>query len=328
LRKWIVWKMALRNQEIDRIAADWVTRRDLGALSSEEEAAFQDWLSADARHLGAYGRAEAVLLRLERLNVTALDELPADSSDQSGWNRRRLMLAGGTAAGIAAGVGLALYRLESGPERKTYSTAIGQIQEVVLADGSIVLLNTNTKIVVRFTDKLRDIALLQGEAQFDVVKNKMRPFIVSAGGTRVRAVGTSFTVTVLPNRPIQVLVKEGVVELRRADAATAIPVRASANIQAIAPEDAPIVTVAVPEQKLVRDLAWQHGRIALDNQSLEDAADEFARYSEVHIVVDPAVSDRTNTGLFASNDPVAFAKAAAAVLKLKVEVRGDEVRIF
>jgi transmembrane sensor len=319
--------MSLKNQEIDSIAADWVTRRDLGALSPEEEATFQDWLSADARHLGAYGRAEAVLLRLERLNLAALDEVPAESSDQSGWNRRRLMVVGGAAAGLAAGIGVALYWPESSPE-KTYSTAIGQIREVVLADGSVVFLNTNTKIVVRFTDKLRDIALLQGEAQFDVAKNKMRPFVVSAGGTRVRAVGTSFTVTVLPKRPIKVLVKEGVVELQRADAITAIPVRASANIQAIAPEGAPIVTVAVPEQKLVRDLAWQGGNIALDNQSLEYAADEFARYSEVRIVVDPAVSDRTITGLFASNDPVAFAKAAAVVLKLKVEVRGDEVRIF
>jgi len=44
--------------------------------------------------------------------------------------------------------------------------------------------------------------------------------------------------------------------------------------------------------------------------------------------VDPAVSDKTITGLFASNDPVAFARAAAVVLKLRVEARGSEVRIF
>jgi transmembrane sensor len=132
----------------------------------------------------------------------------------------------------------------------------------------------------------------------------------------------------LPKRPVQVLVKEGVVELQRADAAAAIPVRASANIQAIAPVGAPFVTLAVPEEKLVRDLAWQQGHIALDNKSLQEAAEEFARYSEVRIVVDPAVSDRTVTGLFASNDPIAFARAAAAVLRLRMEVRGNEVRIF
>jgi transmembrane sensor len=319
--------MSLKNQEIDGLAADWAARRDLGALSPEEEAGFQDWLAADVRHLGAYGRAEAVLFRLERLNVTALDGAPSEGPPQSSWNRRRLILTGGAAASVAAAVGVALH-MRAGVPESTFSTAIGQIREVVLADGSVIFLNTNTKIRVQFTEKLRGISLLQGEAQFDVAKNKLRPFIVSAGDTRVRAVGTSFTVSMLPKRPIQVLVKEGVVELQRADAATAIPVRASANIQAIAPSGAPIVTVAVPDEKLARDLAWLRGRIALDNQRLDDAADEFARYSEVRIIVDPAVSDRTITGLFASNDPVAFARAAAVVLKLRVEARGSEVRIF
>lgn len=318
--------MSQKNQEIDNLAARWAVRRDLGTLSSEEEAEFQAWLGADTRHLGAYGRAEAVLFRLERLNGASLDGASSENAHPSRWNRR-LVLAGGIAASIAAAVGLALHLAETVRER-SFSTAIGQIREVVLEDGSVMVLNTNTQIRVRFTQEVRAIDLLRGEAQFDVAKNKKRPFIVSAGDTLVRAVGTSFTVSMLPKRPVQVLVKEGVVELQRADAAAAIPVRASANIQAIAPVGAPFVTLAVPEEKLVRDLAWQQGHIALDNKSLQEAAEEFARYSEVRIVVDPAVSDRTVTGLFASNDPIAFARAAAAVLRLRMEVRGNEVRIF
>lgn len=319
--------MSQKSQEIDNLAVRWAVRRDLGTLSPEEEAEFQVWLAADKRHLGAYGRAEAVLFRLERLNGASLDGASSENTHPSRWNRRRLVLAGGLAASIAAAVGVALHLPETVRER-SFSTAIGQIREVVLEDGSVMVLNTNTKIRVRFTQEVRAIDLLRGEAQFDVAKNKKRPFIVSAGDTLVRAVGTSFTVSMLPKRPVQVLVKEGVVELQRADAVAAIPVRASANIQAIAPVGAPFVTLAVPEEKLIRDLAWQQGHIALENKSLEEAAQEFARYSEVRIVVDPAVSDRTVTGLFASNDPIAFARAAAAVLRLRMEVRGNEVRIF
>lgn len=202
------------------------------------------------------------------------------------------------------------------------------MREVVLADGSIVSLNTNSEISIQFTNEARNINLMRGEALFDVAKNRNRPFIVSAGETRVRAVGTSFMVSLLPKKPIQVFVREGVVELRCADALAAIPVRAGANIRATAPPGAPITTVAIPNEQLVRELAWQRGRIALDNQTLADAAGEFARYSEVHIIVDPGISNRTITGLFASNDPVGFAKAAASVLKLRMEVRGSEVRIF
>jgi len=319
--------MSPKNQKIDCLAAEWAAKKELGTLSPEEEREFQHWLAADTRHLGAYGRAEAVLSRVERLHVPLLDKARSKESRLSGWTRRRIIAASGIAASAAAAIGVAL-RLPENAAENAFSTAIGQIREVVLADGSVVFLNTDTKIEVRFTEGSRNISLVHGEAQFDVAKNPKRPFIVFAGDTRVRAVGTSFTVSKLPKKPIQVLVKEGVVELQRADTAMPDPVRAAANVQAIAPIGAPIVTVAVPDDKLIRDLAWQRGRIALDNQTLEDAAEEFGRYSEVRIVVDPAVSDRTITGLFASNDPVAFAKAAAAVLKLRVEVNGSEVRIF
>ena len=319
--------MSLKNQEIDSLAADWAARRDLAILSEVEEAEFQAWLAADARHLGAYGRAEAVLSRLERLRGAGLDSASPEEAEPPKRIGRRLVLSGAAAAGIAAAVAGTQY-LRKDTIEQDYATAIGQVRKVVLADKSVVTLNTDTRIKVRFTEELREINLLQGEALFDVAKNKKRPFIVTAGDTQVRAVGTSFTVTALPQRPVAVLVREGVVELRRDGDTAAIPVRASANIQAIAPVNAPIVTVALPKEKLVRNLAWQGGQLALDNQSLEEAANEFARYSRMRIVVAPSVSEKTITGLFATNDPVGFAKAAAGVLKLQVEVRESEVRIF
>ena len=321
--------MSSINQEIDSQAADWAAKRDLRELSPAEQAAFEAWLAADVRHLGAYGRAEAVLSRLERLNGVVLDPPAGREEGRPIWTRRRMLVGGGIAAGIAAGTAASLrLGVDEGALGQIFSTEIGQMREVVLSDGSVVSLNTNSAIAVNFTDAARNIDLRKGEALFDVAKNRHRPFIVSAGDTRVRAVGTSFMVSLLPEKPIQVLVREGVVELRRDDTPKALPVRASANIQAIASPGAPIVTVAMPEGRLVRDLAWQRGNIALDNQTLSSAANEFARYSEVRILVDPAVSNRTVTGLFASNDPVGFAKAVASVLGLHTEVKGRDVRIF
>jgi transmembrane sensor len=318
--------MSSTNHEIDGVAANWAARRDLGALSPEEQAEFEHWLAADIRHLGAYGRAEAVLSRLERLSGRAVDPVLHDDPPQSVWTRRRVLLTGGAAAGLVAAVGVTMLR--TAVDETMISTEIGQMREVVLADGSVVSLNTNSEISVQFSGEARNINLLRGEALFDVAKDKERPFMVSAGETRVRAVGTSFTVSRLPEKPIQVLVREGIVELQRADSQETPPVRASANIRAIAPAGAPIVTVAMPEAELARDLEWQHGRISLDNETLGDAAEEFARYSEVRIIVDSSVSNRTVTGLFASNDPIGFARAAVSVLKLQMEVKGTEVRIF
>src|SRR5207302_9320325 len=99
--------------------------------------------------------------------------------------------------------------------------------------------------------------LLEGEGLFDVAKNKKRPFIVMAGDTQVRAVGTSFTVKLLPQQPVQVLVREGVVEIKRPEVPQAPPVRLAANTMAIAPPQAPISTEPVPRIQVTRDLAWR-----------------------------------------------------------------------
>lgn len=319
--------MSTANHEIDRQAAEWAVKRDLGELSPEARAAFDAWLAADIRHLGAYGRAEAVLGRLERFHSGAVDELRAcQPAVTPVWARRRVVLTGAVAASLAA-VGFFGAAFWQGGKEQVFATGLGQVREIPLADGSLVILNTNSKVSVRFTENRRDIHLLHGEALFDVAKNKKRPFIVTAGEMQVRAVGTAFTVSMLPQRPIQVLVKEGVVELDRNGPEKGPPVRVKAYTQALAPRDAPIVAAGVAQSKLERTLAWQFGRIAFDNETLQDAVEEFARYSDVRIVVDRAVSKRTVTGLFVSNDPIGFAKAAAAVLKLHVEVSEREVRL-
>jgi len=235
-------------------------------------------------------------------------------------------VAGSIAASVAAAVfvGTEYWRTD---QRENYSADFGQVREVVLADGSIVTLNTNSKVSVKFTKERREIHLLQGEALFDVAKNKNRPFVVVAGDMQVRAVGTSFTVSMLPSRPIQVLVREGVVELSHVTKGRTMPVRVSANTQVLASRDVPIIAAEVSKTKIERDLAWQFGHIALDNKTLQDAANEFSRYSDVRIIVDPSVAKRTVTGLFVANDPIGFAKAAAAVLKLELEVGDGKIHL-
>ena len=163
---------------------------------------------------------------------------------------------------------------------------------------------------------------------FKVAKNKARPFIVRAGDTRVRAVGTRFSVRVLQGKPVQVLVQEGVVEVIRGNQPSAKPIRAVADTKAVVWAKSPIVVEAMPPQEMVRDVAWQYGKLAFGNRSLAEAAEEFERYSATKIVIDPAVRHRTITGIYASDDPAGFARDAATVLNLHVAYGPREVRII
>jgi transmembrane sensor len=215
----------------------------------------------------------------------------------------------------------------NGSQQQMFTTGIGETRMIPLADGSVVTLNTDSSMSVKFTESVRRIRLEKGEAFFNVAKNRARPFIVDAQNTEIRAVGTSFTVRALPQRPILILVQEGVVEVTRTGTPDVAPVRAVAETQTAVPIAAPIVTHSVPRLQVARNLAWRFGRIALENEALEDAAEEFARYSNTRIIVDPAVAHFTVTGRYASNDPVGFAKAAASVLNLHVETGPNEVRI-
>src|SRR5271168_4542846 len=88
--------------EIDRQAAEWAARRDAAALPVAERAAFEAWLTADSRHLGAYARAEAVLATLERVGTAGADHLRLVASPAR-LTRRVVVWGGSIAAALVAG---------------------------------------------------------------------------------------------------------------------------------------------------------------------------------------------------------------------------------
>lgn len=324
----------LSSREVDDRAAEWVARIEAGELTPQEDAALQAWLDEDARHFGAYAKARAVLAHTDRaralgpdFDINGVMESNARPTAQPMHTRRSIMRTGSIAASVAV-LGSGGFVANRILRPSGYATQIGETRVVPLEDGSIVTLNTNSKIEVSFTPERRDVRLVQGEALFDVAKNKKRPFIVDANGTAVRAVGTSFTVTLLPDQPVRVLVREGKVEISRPKVSVAPPVYLNANAKAVAPADAPIQVATVAPSDVTRALSWRIGRLSFEGEPLGEAAATFARYSDVRIEIgDTTVARETVTGLFVSNDPVGFSKAVALSLGLRAEVRGNVVRL-
>lgn len=313
--------------QIDAEAADWAARADRGVLSPGEEQQFQDWLAGDVRCPGAYARIRALALYSERAQALGSDFDPADFVPAEAPSRRRALWTGGAIAATAL-IGVAgtwhVLRLHG-----RFSTGKGETKVVALKDGSVVTLNTASEILVQYSDTARSVELIHGEALFDVAKHKTRPFVVIAGRTNVRAVGTSFTVRRMEATPVQVLVREGVVEVFEPAAGTQ-PVRISANTLVEAPQSgAGIITASpVPAAQMHRQLAWQSGQLAFEGETLAQAVAEFARYSDVRIVIeDPALAREEIAGLFKATDPVGFAKTIAVSLNANAHVGEGEVRL-
>jgi len=308
---------------IDAAAAAWAARADRGPLSAEDQRALEAWAAEDPRRAGAYARALAVSAHADRAQALGEDFAPALHPVAVAAGRRRLLASGGALA-AAAVVGVAGYETLNFKGRVV--TRKGDIRRAPLDDGSAVTLNTDTIIRSSFNDQIRRVDLVRGEALFDVAKDAARPFVVVAGKVRVRAVGTSFTVRSHRDGQVDVLVREGVVEVWRGEggarlrlvAQTATKVDAAGPLRAI-----PVAASAVDSAT-----AWRQGQIDLDGLTLGEAAGEFARYSDRRIVVDdPAVARLKMTGLFSASDPDGFARAAALSLGLVVRPQADGVRL-
>jgi len=295
-------------------AARWVARIDRGPLSAVDQAALDAWLSVDSRRLGALARAQAAFARMDR--AEALPIVPAAATRRLS---RRQAIGGGAcliAASVAAVVGIGW--LNGG---HAITTTRGDIRIAALPDGSRVTLDTTTRIVTRFDQRQRNVELTAGRALFDVAKDPAHPFIVRAGDVEVTAVGTSFSVAMLPNDHARVLVREGVVRIRSLASATsgaAPPVLARANMTVDAAPAAtrPIAPpILLSPDQVSRQLAWREGMLVFEATPLAEAAREFDAYNNVRIeVADAALGRRTITGRFSATDPRGFARAAAISL--------------
>jgi transmembrane sensor len=312
---------------ISEAAAEWVARVDRSGEDGDVLAELAAWLSGDERRQGAYFRAQSTWAMLDRARVLAggraeEPEGPAETAPR-GWLSRRQMLWGGSAAAaslaaIATGVGL----WPRPPLR--IETALGEIRRVPLKDGSMAAVNTATRLAVTMRPDIRRIALDHGEAWFQVAKDRARPFVVEAGDVRVRAVGTAFSVR-RTDDGADVQVTEGVVEVWSVgDEANKRRVAAGARTF-VSDASGPSV-VAEASVAIDRNLAWRSGQLIFDGDTLGAAAAEFNRYNKVQVRIDdPALASEKFVGRFRTNEPDAFAKAAATILGARAQSDGEQI---
>ncbi len=89
------------------------------------------------------------------------------------------------------------------------------LQEYVLPDGSVVTLNSNSKLTFprKFRSDIREVSI-EGEAFFDVKPDPEKPFVINAGDAQVKVLGTSFSVSAYPgNETVDVIVETGKVQV-------------------------------------------------------------------------------------------------------------------
>lgn len=311
-------------ERIEATAADWIAERDRGdgALPPERQLALQAWLDEATAHRVAFLRLEHAWHRADRLRALQ----SATPAAVPAWHAR---LTRASAMRWGAGLGAAVLALSlaidfgATPQPHSYATARGKREQVALADGSRLTLNTATALRATVTSKAREVWLDQGEAFFDIAHDASRPFIVHAGGQTVTVLGTRFSLLREGDR-LRVAVVEGRV---RVEAPRAKPMVLTRDEAALADAGSVVVTRKSPRQ-LNASLSWMEGKLVFDQVTLAEAARQFNRYGRRQLVIEDAAAARIGIGgVFDANNVEAFARLLHAGFGLDVTVTGDEIRV-
>lgn len=324
-------------QAIKEVAASWLVRVDSGDLSEADEAEFKAWLQADEFHR-RYFRELAHNWETFSALAPLAEQYPLASFKpaRSTSNRFEKLRSTPALTAYALSVLLAVFFIhQPAPiESYSYQTAPGQHSSYTLSDGSVVSLNTNTKLQITYTRDAREIKLVYGEGNFAVAKNKERPFLVKAGEGAVVAVGTAFDVRYV-NTDVNVIVTEGTVKVFAETpsldnlklTSTVLNTQTEALVSAgNAISYNKVVTQVTPvnPQSLLNKLAWLKGNLVFDGETLEQVIAEVSRYTDKRIVIkDEQLKQLKVGGHFNTSDVDKLLYALGKSFSIRVQYQGD-----
>lgn len=263
-------------------------------------------------------------------------------------------LAGGALAMAVAALavpGLLGPLLGDGAEAVQYATSRGEQRTVALADGSTLQLGADSRVTVRLGAQRRELSLDAGDALFKVAHDTSRPFLVHAGRTTVRAVGTQFEVNRLPTGT-SVMVLEGKVAVsaraqplleRLSDSLKPVPAAAvtaktyrtslrSAEAPLQAGEQAQVARDGYALQMAPLDPVSariiKEGRLVFRDSTLIDIAAQFNRYTQGQIVIESdSLQGQRYSGVFDTNDRDSFMQFLALDPSIQVLRSGDSYHV-
>lgn len=227
----------------------------------------------------------------------------------------------------------------------------GTKTKIILPDGSQVWLNSDSKLSYgeRFNDTIREVSL-EGEAYFDVIKDKNRPFIVMTNALNIRVLGTAFNIkSYAQDATIETTLIRGMIEVRKNnESATkkivltpnekliynkseAILVRTNNEQNTIAKklEALSITTLSknIPDSSRV-ETAWIYGRLVFDGDSFVTLAEKMERWYNIKITIqNQSISNNRFSGVFEKENVEEAFKALQLITMFKYDIHDNEILI-
>ena len=321
--------LVVKTQPTDiEMALDWLVRLQRSSVSPEDWLAFDRWLSASEHHMRAYDAVLLLDLQLAGLEpkIDQMPDLPLRPRMGSVAPKAlRWPLIGATVASLLIGAGLIWQSQVRTAPAAAYSTAIGTRRTVMLSDGSRIDLNTASQLTVDFDRSRRQVRMKDAEAYFDVTKDPRRPFVIEAGQSQIRVVGTAFDVK---NRDGQLVVsvERGIVDVQPTPFADAKHYRLRPG-QALAYNPSTgLIKVSFTENGEAS--GWRTGRLIYRDQPLFVVVADLNRQFKRPIRLGDTQTGRVRlSGVLMIDTQAAMLKRLSALLPIKASDKGNLIVI-
>jgi transmembrane sensor len=300
-----------------REASSWLARLE-GGNSPEVEQAFRRWYEDDPAHAAAFERvrrsyASAGLLRHSELarERSFTPETPPVSPPQPRW-----VLAAAIALALLVPGAILVSQGGLWPtgtrNALLLASAVGEIRQVALEDGSKVTLDTATTVEVELGRSERRAIVREGRARFEIAPDP-RPFIVEAAPTKVASGPAVLDVERFGDHArIEVLSGSATATLN-SDGQQGSSVNIGAG-QGFSSNHEPGTYALTSDRS-----AWTRGMLQFDATPLAEAVALANRYSQQKIVLRPGIEQLRVTGAFKAGDAAGLAKSLAQAFNLNLE---------
>lgn len=277
-------------------AAHWYAVFCSGEASEDDHRHWRYWHDMDPRHQQAWQQVERLQSQIKELPARLAKET-LDIAERESLRRRTvlksLMLFAGSASFALSG-----WRAGSwGEWVADYRTSVGERRQLVLADGSLLTMNTDSALDIQFTDSQRLLHLHTGEILVETAPDSSgRPFLIETKAGRIQALGTKFMVRQQDENKSKVSVLESAVSIQPGKLTT--PLVLEQGRQVVFDTD----HIGTPSP--VDDLAasWIRGVLIAVDWRLDNLLAELSRYRHGWLGCDPAVAGFRVSGAFQLSD--------------------------
>ncbi|MCT7493253.1 FecR family protein [Aliarcobacter cryaerophilus] len=315
-------------ESIEEKAAYFFTCKKDG-FTKTQELEFQIWIKENIEHKKAFEKVEM----LQSLYLSLPSDIKSKISQEVHRNiKSRNSLRKSNFLKFAASVifiiGASLFGINEYMNfgiKHTY-TSNQEIKNIVLPDGSKVILDAKTKLDIKYFSDKREINIIEGKALFDVTSNPNKPFIVNANMIKVEVLGTNFEVkNEIDKIVVDVINGKVKVEQNKNNEFQQLAILTKGKHISFDKQSKKVILKDIDINNIA---SWKDGILFFQDYSLEKAINEFKKYQDINITIQKDIKNYTVSGSFSIHEIDKFIFALTKIYPIKVDNKVDSTYIY